>query len=421
MIAPSHAIALALAAAALVGLAIGWSQLIALGRHLRGPRAVPARRPPISILKPLCGLDDGLAGNLRTFAALPYPDYEVLLGLRQADDPAYPLARAAARRWPGRFRVVLQEGETGLNPKVNQLMTLARHARHDLLVISDSNTRVPSGYLDEIAASLEDPRVGLVTHPLVGDDGVRSDGNDCDSEGEPQASARLGSVADNLHLSGVMTPSIVAAKLFCGKDYVVGKSMAMWRGDVEALGGFASVKDVLAEDFVLGRAVTERLHKRIVLGRQAVTCVSERRSLAGFVRRYARWSVMQHQCAGLPAYFGLLLLNPVLLSTVAVLADPSRLTGVIWAVAVVNRLASDALAGRLLRGRGRDLPLRALLVGPLADLLSGAAWAHGLFSRSIEWRSNRLTVLRGSRLRVRPARSSHTHPKSDTGPASAAA
>jgi ceramide glucosyltransferase len=402
----SHLVGLALAAAAAVGLAIGWGQLLALARHLRGPRAVPTRRPPISILKPLCGLDDRLAANLRTFAALAYPDYEVLLGLRSAADPAYPLARTAARRWPGRFRVVLQAEEAGLNPKVNQLMTLVRQARHDLLVISDSNTRVPPGYLDEIAAYLEDPEVGLVTHPLVGD-------------GEARAQARLGAIADNLHLTGVITPSIVTAKLVFGKDYVVGKSMAMRRADLEALGGFAAVKDVLAEDFVLGRAVTERLRKRIVLGREAVTCVSERRSLGGFVRRYARWSVMQHQCGGHLAYCGLLLLNPVLLATLAALVDPSRATAAMLALASASRLLSDDVAGWLLRGR-RFRP-RALLVGPLADLLAGAAWAHGLFSRSIEWRSTRLTVLRGSRLRVRPRLGSHGRPKSGTGPASAAA
>jgi ceramide glucosyltransferase len=285
-------------------------------------------------------------------------------------------------------------------------MTLARHARHDLLVVSDSNTRVPPDYLDEIAASLDDPRVGLVTHPLVGD-------------GETRSAARLGSIADNLHLSGVITPSIVTAKVVFGKDYVVGKSMAMRRADIEALGGFAIVKDVLAEDFVLGRAVIDRLGKQIVLGRAAVTCVSERRSLGGFVHRYARWSVMQHQCAGHLAYCALLLLNPVLLATVATLADPSRAMAAILALATLSRLANDSVAGRLLRRRG--FRLRALLVGPLGDLLSGAAWAHGLFSRSIEWRSNRLTVLRGSRLQVRPLRSGHTRPESDTGPASAAA
>ena len=232
-----------------------------------------------------------------SFADLPYPDYEVLLGVRSRHDPAYPLAWMAARRWPQRFRVVVQEGEAGLNPKVNQLVTLARHARHDLLVISDSNTRVERDYLDEIAAHLGDPTVGLVTHPLAGD-------------GEREAGARLGAIADNLHLTGAITPAVVTAKLVCRKDYVVGKSMAMRRADIDALGGFASVKDVLAEDFVLGRAVVARLGKRVVLGRSVVTCVSVRRPLDGFFRRYARWNVMQHQCAGLAAYLGLLLENP---------------------------------------------------------------------------------------------------------------
>ncbi|HET9010660.1 MAG TPA: ceramide glucosyltransferase [Gemmatimonadaceae bacterium] len=385
MATPSHIVVLALTASALLGMVIGWGQVAALWKHLRGPRPVPTARPGISILKPLCGLDDRLAGNLLAFADLPYPDYEVLLGVRSQRDPAYPLAWMAARRWPQRFRAVVQEGEAGLNPKVNQLVTMARHARHDILVISDSNTRVGRDYLDEIAAHLADPTVGLVTHPLAGD-------------GERDAGARLGAVADNLHLTGAITPAIVTAKLVCRKDYVVGKSMAMRRADVDALGGFASVKDVLAEDFVLGRAVVDRLGKRVVLGRSVVTCVSIRRALDGFVRRYARWNVMQRQCAGLAAYVGLLLENPVLLAAGAALIEPSTATLALAAASVASRMATDGLAGRLLRGR--RFSLRALLVGGVKDLLCGAAWAYGLVSHSIEWRSNRLVVLSGSRLRV---------------------
>ena len=242
MVTSSHLVALTLAAAAVLGLVVAWGQVAALWIHLRGPRRVPTRRPAISILKPLCGLDDRLAGNLLSFADLPYPSYEVLLGVRSANDAAYALAWMCARRWPHRFRVVMQQGEPGLNPKVNQLVTLARHARHDILVVSDSNIRVQPDYLDDIAAHLEDPSVGLVTHPLVGD-------------GEAESDARLGAIADNLHLTGVITPGVVAAKLLAHKDYVIGKSMAMRRADLEALGGFEAVKNVLAEDFVLGRAV----------------------------------------------------------------------------------------------------------------------------------------------------------------------
>jgi len=385
---PSHVLALAFTVAALLGIVIGWGQIAALWIHLRRPRAVATNRPPISILKPLCGLDDRLAGNLLSFADLPYPDYEVLLGVRSQNDPAYPLAWMAARRWPHRFRVVVQEGEVGLNPKVNQLVTLARHARHDLLVISDSNTRVERDYLDEIAAHLGDPTVGLVTHPLAGD-------------GECERDARLGAIADNLHLTGAITPAVVTAKLICGKDYVVGKSMAMRRADIEALGGFTSVKDVLAEDFVLGRAIVARLGKRVVLGRSVVTCVSVRRALDGFVRRYARWNVMQHQCAGLLAYFGLLLENPALLAVTAAIIEPSVPSLALAAGCCANRMATDALAGRLLRGR--TFSLYALLAGGAKDLLCGVAWTYGLVSRSIEWRSNRLVVLPGSRLRIKQA------------------
>jgi ceramide glucosyltransferase len=403
------------AGAAGAGLLLSLVHLLVLRRHVRGAVPVPATRPPISILKPLCGLDDRLAQNLATFAALPYPSYEVLLGVRDVEDAAYPTALAAARRWPGRFRVVVQSGEPGLNPKVNQLMTLARAARNDLLVISDSNTRVPAGYLDEIAAYMNDERVGLVTHPIVG-------------QGEEQHGARLGSALDNVHLGGSITPGLTAAKILCRKDYVVGKSMALRWSDVRALGGFGAVKDVLAEDFVLGRWIPEKLGKRVVLARSIVRCVSVRRSLEGFVKRYARWSVMQHQCAGLAAYWGLLLLNPQFLATLALCLAPGRATIALWLACAAARIALDAAAGAVLRGR--TFALWALPWAPVKDLLAAGAWLYGLTSRSIEWRSTRLRVLRGSVLLPDPTSPTSPTPRplvprrrsgSDRGPASAVA
>ncbi|HEX4406020.1 MAG TPA: glycosyltransferase [Polyangia bacterium] len=402
----SHFVALGLLGATAVGITMLTGHLLVLWRHVRGPIAAPARRPPISILKPLCGLDDRLRQNLDTFAALPYPDYEVLLGVSSIDDAAYPTAVAVAREWPRRFRVVVQRGEPGLNPKVNQLMTLARAARNDLLVISDSNTRVPPGYLDEIAALMADDGVGLVTHPIVG-------------QGDDQFGARLGSALDNMHLSGSITPALAAAKVVFGKDYVVGKSMAMrWR-DVRALGGFGVVKDVLAEDFVLGRMIPERLGKRVVLARSVVRCVSLRRSVGSFVKRYARWNVMQHQCAGLPCYWGLLLLNPTLLATAALALAPGRLTAAAWIVCAATRIALDAAAGRVLRGRA--FATWALPLAPFKDLMAAGAWVYGLTNRTIEWRSHRLVVLRGSVLHAAPQVIARRRSGSDTGHASATA
>jgi ceramide glucosyltransferase len=386
------------------GLLLSLVHVLVLRRHVRGALPAPARRPPISILKPLCGLDDRLLQNLSTFAELPYPTYEVLLGVRDTDDAAYPTALAVARRWPRRFRVIVQRGEPGLNPKVNQLMTLSRAARNELLVISDSNTRVPPGYLDEIAAHMEDERVGLVTHPIVG-------------QGDEQYGARLGSALDNMHLGGSITPSLTTAKIVFKKDYVVGKSMAMRWSDVRALGGFGVVKDVLAEDFVLGRMISEKLGKRVVLARSVVRCVSLRRSVESFVKRYARWSVMQHQCVGLPAYWGLLLLNPMLLATAALAAAPGRGAASAWLACAAARVALDATAGHVLRGR--TFALWALPFAPIKDLLAAGAWLYGLTNRSIEWRSTRLTVLRGSVLRPQPPALARRRAGSERGRASA--
>jgi ceramide glucosyltransferase len=382
---------MSLLVASAIGVAIVVLQIVMLARHLSRRTPAPRARPPMSILKPLCGLDDELADNLATFAALPYPDYEVVLGVASATDPAYAVAAEAVRRWPARFRLVIQRGAPGLNPKVNQLLGLAEAARAGILVVSDSNTRVPAGYLDEIASCLEDPTVGLVTHAIAGSG---------DGRGGTSA-ASWGARLDSLHITGTMSPGFVAARALCGKSYVVGKSMAMRRADVDALGGFIVVKDVLAEDFVLGRLVPEALGKRVVLGHAVVECVTVRRSLAAFVSRYARWSVMQRQCAGLAPYLGLLLLNPVLLATVALALWPSRTVALAWGLCAATRALADSIAGRLTLGRA--FGLRSLVLVPLKELLTGAAWLHGLCRRSIVWRSNHLIVGRGSVLSIAPA------------------
>src|SRR5277367_3389086 len=115
-------IGLLLLVAATLGVAMVAVMLLLTLHHLRRAAPTASTWPGISILKPLCGVDDALAENLASFVALPYPgDYEVILGVRSPSDNAYPLACDAVRRWPGRVRLVLQEGEPGFNPKVNQL------------------------------------------------------------------------------------------------------------------------------------------------------------------------------------------------------------------------------------------------------------------------------------------------------------
>lgn len=373
---------------AAIGLAALLAQCGALRRHLRAPGASPAAdfptgrwgdRPGISILKPLCGVDDRLEENLACFAALPYPEYEVLLGVKSARDPAFAVARAAARRWPERMRVVVQRYDEGLNPKVNQLVGLARAARHDLLVVSDSNVRVRPDYLDGIAAALADPGVGLVTHPIAG-------------VGE----RRLGSVLENLHLAGSVAPGVVGAQVLAGRALVVGKSMALRRADLARLGGFESVKNVLAEDYVLGVRVQRALKLRVVVAPTPVENVNEDRPVRAFVERYARWSVMQRKLVGGPTFAAQALLNPVLLAAAGLAADPGPRALLALGAVSATKIALDGLNARMLRPGG--FALRHLALVPVKDLVFGAAFLQGFLSDEVEWRGHRLKVRAGSRL-----------------------
>jgi len=373
------AVSVTLFIVAAIGLAAAAVQAWSLARHARGVDPAPRTTPLVSVLKPLCGVDDDLDRNLASFAAQEYPRFEVLLGVRTRRDEAYPHALAAAARWPGTFRVVVQRGEPGMNPKVNQLVTLARAARGAVLVVSDSNVRAAPGYLAGIAALLEDDAVGLVTHAIAG-------------VGEE----RLGSLLDNLHLACAIAPGVVAAKRVAGKDVVVGKSMALRRCDLAALGGFEVVKDVLAEDYVLGVLVPSRLGKRVAIASRPVESVSCSRSVGGFIARYARWSVLQRQAVGPATYAAQIVLNPILVAAVALAAAPGRSACGAFAAVCFLKAVLDDVAARRMRPNG--FRVRQLAAVPLKDLLFGAAWAYGLVCREVTWRGNRIRVIAGTRV-----------------------
>jgi ceramide glucosyltransferase len=372
-------VSLALFALAAASLALLGVEGVALRRLLSRTPPRPRSAPGISVLKPMRGVDDDLEANLASFASLDWPAYEVLLGLHDEEDPAAGPARAAAARWPGIFRVVLQRRELGLNPKVNQLDTLVAEARHELLVVSDSNVRVSPGYLAEIAARLEDPGVGLVTHLIAG-------------VGEANAGALL----ENLHLVGGIAPGIAAAKRIARRDVVMGKSMALRRADLEALGGLSPVKDVLAEDYVLGLAVPRVLGKRVEIASRPIENVIRRRSLMQFALRARRWSVLQRYLVGTPAYTAQALRNPVFLAALALAAAPSLASAGAFAAVAVARAALDAAAGRALRPPG--FRARDLWAVPVKDLVLAVGWMEGFFGKTVEWRGRRLRVLPGTRL-----------------------
>jgi ceramide glucosyltransferase len=380
-----------LASLALAGLAVTALADRALRRCVRRPPPWAGIRqlPPVSIVKPVKGLDDGLEENLLSLADQDYPQFEILVGAADADDPALGVARRVARLRPAvPIRIVVCPADGGLNPKVSILRILSARAQHDLQLVSDSNVRAEPGYLQATTRELGDPAVGLVTN-LVAGSGERS----------------TGATLEGLHLVTFVARATTFAAAHLDRACVVGKSMLFRRSQFQQLGGWPSVRDVLAEDYVIGQAY-QRAGYRVVCSGHVIRTFNRDWPISRFVNRHLRWGQMRRR-VHLPAYLLEPVLSPAPLILITMLLSLWTDTAVdlvlpLGALGIGLRLAADRALWRLLRGS--NPPLRTLLLGLPKDLLVLGMWLVAGFRRTINWRGNVATIGAGTRLHPKDAR-----------------
>jgi ceramide glucosyltransferase len=336
--------------------------------------------PPVSILKPLCGSDPDLARNLESFFLQDHENFELLFGVTDPLDPAAEVARELAQRYPRvPCRVVVHEGAGALNPKVDNLLGLLPAARHDLVLVSDSNVRAPAGYVRELATLYARDKPGLVTNLFAG-------------VGEDS----LGATLDNVQLCGFCAAGTALPTLL-GDPLLVGKSAMFSRRRLERLGGLRRLSDVLAEDFVMGKTFAHA-GERVVVAPTVLENVTRTMSLRGMVARHLRWSMLRFRLRPLAA-----LLEPVV--------SPLALLPVAWLVLGPWALAW-ALALLTLRDVGGWVALRGparwylpLVISPLRELLVLYAWAIAPFKQHVSWRGKRFRLGAGTLLYLDPERS----------------
>lgn len=343
-------------------------------RAVRPPAGAPSE--PISVLKPLHGLDEGLEENLRSFFEQDYPAFELLFAARHAGDPSLALVERLRGQYPHVPVRVFVTGEPPYpNAKVWSLETMMGQAAHDLLVMSDSDIRVTPSMLKTLAAEFSDPRLGVATCPYRAVAGA-------------SFWSRLEAAGMNTEFWG----GCLAARLVeGGVHFAVGPTIAARRRVMEDIGGWKTLSQYLAEDFVLGQFASARGHGVILSSYVIEHRIGSQAWRSNFAHRL-RWnrSTRRSRPAG---YVGQVFTNPLPPATLLLLVQP-HWWAVLAAAAVLRAWAAVEVAAGVL-GVRPGLRFAGLVL--VQDFFSFAFWLAGFFGNTIDWRGRRYHLLADGR------------------------
>jgi ceramide glucosyltransferase len=354
-------------------------------RHSAQKPSEPTTFPALTLLKPIKGLEEELEQNLRTFFEQRYPaPLSFVFSSTESDDPGMLVARRIARQYPdARVQFVVSDPAFGKNPKVSNLAGGLGAAEHDLVLQTDANVRLRPGYLTAVVSEFLGARANLLG-ALVAGSGERS----------------WGAALENIQLSTFITPGICLAYRVFGIPCVIGKSIMFRQSELTSVGGLAAVKDVLAEDFVLGQ-VFLRAGKRVALSGLMVENINTTTSFRRFAERHTRWLQMR-VVVHVPGFLADLFSNAALFALIAAACSGQLRHWLLYGAVVVYKTSVDAWL--LAQVRGSALPIMYLPGFALRDLLQPFLWLSALVSRTTEWRGQRFRLTRGSHLIALPSK-----------------
>jgi ceramide glucosyltransferase len=343
---------------------------------------VGAGQPPVTILKPLCGLEDGLAENLRSFCRQEYGRYQIVFGVRNSNDPAIGVAEEIMAEFPDRdISLVVDDRTIGRNLKVSNLANMFPSARHDILVIADSDMRVRADYLRAVVAPFTRHDVGATTCLYFG-------------SGRGGLASRLGAMFINdWFLPSALIPAIFGRLAFC-----FGATMAIRREILAAIGGFEALAGYLADDYKLGQFVAERKHA-IVLVSHIVENVIAEDNLTSLFKHEIRWARTIRSVR--PIGYAFSMVTEIM--AIALLAAVSTYVAT-GSTAMGAALVLGALVLRLVlhyavcatAGAGG---VHAPWLVPVRDLFSFAVRVASYGSNTVLWRKQVLTIESSSHIR----------------------
>ena len=337
--------------------------------------------PPVSILKPVRGVDGDSFENFSSFCRQDYPDYQIVFAAASPEDPVLPIIRRLMEAYPDcDIDLVVDPSIHGSNYKVCNLMHAYRKAKHPLLVVCDSDIRVGEQYLRQVCAPFADPKVGLVTSLYRSSD-----------------VAGTGCAVEALGFCCEMIPNVMAALKLEGLSFALGASMAVRREALERIGGFEALVDYLADDYQLGNMI-HRAGYRLELSPHFVESMMRGdEKLSELLSRQLRWGrTMRVSRPGGYLASGITFPFPGALCALAV----SGFSAPGWGAAALLYAVRGAVATAYSRSFVQDglLPRRLWLL-PLRDALSFAVWGLSLVGNRVRWRGDLFLLEKGGKIR----------------------
>ena len=345
-------------------------------------RKSPEFTPPVSLLKPVRGVDFASYENFRSFCTLNYLEYEILFCVNEMDDSAVPVIQRLAKEFPER-RIEIFSGapQIGANRKVNNLALLTRQARYEYLVQSDGDVRVGPDYLREVVAPFAEPGVGVVS---------------CFYRGVAEKSfwaelEAIGAASD--FLAGALVANLPGEVTFA-----LGASVATTKVWLAKIGGYEALADLLADDYEIGN----RVHKaggRVLLSREMVWTMYPAKTSKGFWEHQERWARTVRMVR--PAsFFGLLFTHGLPLAVLAAAVAPSGWIAASYLGAYATlRLLMAWVAG--VWGVKDETLKRKLWLVPLRDAIHFAVWLAGFASNRVKWGESEFAIENGRMKEIR--------------------
>src|SRR5204862_5053700 len=332
--------------------------------------------PPVSVLKPLRGVDFGSHENFASFCRQEYPDFEVLFAVNDDKDPAVPMVRQIMAEFPERkIRLLVGAEQFGANRKVNKLAQLAREAQYEVLVLTDGDVRVGPRYLREVVAPLADPKTGAGTSFYRG-----------------IAENNLGAEIEAVGASSDFFAGVLMAGWTEGITFALGASIATTKEWLGKIGGFQAIADTLADDYELGSRIA-KTGGEVVLAREGVWTMYPAQTLRGFWDHQLRWARTVRLCRPL-SYAGLLFTQGLPWALLAALVAPVKwIAGAYLLAYLVLRFAVAWTVG--VWGVGDEVLRRRFWLVPLRDAMHFVIWLASFGSNRIRWGNLEYVIRQG--------------------------